>query len=894
MPQALSRSITGLLLIVLTLAMTFRSSDAQDVSRSTTTQKERFFETDIRPLLIKRCLDCHSGDESDESSLAITSRGRLLKGADFGPTILSGRSEDSVLIQVVKWTHKELRMPPNPEDRLSRDEVATLAKWIDDGAVWPASSDIGKSPTARAPERLSGKTVETDHWSFQPRRVVAPPEVDDARWSTNAIDRFLEEARQARGLTAVREADRRTLIRRVTFDLIGLPPTPAEITDFVNDSRSDEIAYSAVVDRLLQSSHYGERWGRHWLDVARYADTQGDVGDIPIPDAWQYRNWVIDALNDDMPFDRFLQAQIAGDVIAAELTATSVSSLTNDGAEADTPVTDETVRDLIVATGFVSLAQRFGNSKKDQLHLTIENTIDTLGRGVLGLTLRCSRCHDHPFDPILQTDYYGLYGIFDSTTYPWMGMSIEKSPSALAPVTADPAAKKQVDEFWKTITRYEYQINNHFRPWLKPTLDEFKQVNRDWQQATKAGSAPDKLTQQRDELLARYKGRFRELMLHGLAWLKKEKETLAENPPVKMVFAVGEGQPHDANIHRRGEPTRKGPVTPRRFLQVTDGPDAPRIEKGSGRLELARWLTKPDHPLVPRVIVNRIWQQHFGSGLVSTSDNLGVRGEKPSHPELLDWLAEQFVNQHSWSLKALHRRIVLTRTYRLSSLPDWKTDDANAGAGETDPRTADSTNTYLWRFQRRRLEAEAIRDAILTVSGQLDLSPGGPHPLLAWHKKRYGLNGPFHEEYETSKRSVYLLTQRLFDHSFLGLFDSPDTNQTTSQRTSADVAGQALFLMNSPFIRQQADAFAKRLLRERKTTPSRLDLAFTQAYGRPPDSDERARLTDFINQFSSRVVKEGVSKEGSSSDTSKGDAERRTWTAVARTILTSNEFFFVD
>lgn len=891
--MAIHRSLTGLM-IILTLAATFRPVRAADVSRSTTTQKERFFETDIRPLLIRKCLDCHSGEDSDESTLAITSRGNLLKGADFGPTILSGRSEDSVLIQAVKWTHKELHMPPEPDDRLSRDEVAALSKWIDDGAVWPASSETGESPVVSSPARLPGKTVETDHWSFQPRRLVAPPGVDDTRWSHNPIDRFLEAARQTQGLTAVHGADRQTLIRRVTFDLIGLPPTPQEIAEFVSDPRSDEDAWPAVVDRLLKSPHYGERWGRHWLDIARYADTQGDVGDIPIPDAWRYRNWVIDALNDDLPIDRFLQAQIAGDVIAAELTSASGGSLPDE--KAATSVSEETVRDLIVATGFISLAQRFGNSKEEQLHLTIENTIDTLGRGVLGLTLRCSRCHDHPFDPILQTDYYGLYGIFDSTTYPWMGMSIEKSPSALAPATADPAAKKQVDEFWKTITRYEYQINNHFRPWLKPTLDEFKLVNRQWQQATKSGSVPDKLAQQRDELLARYKGRFRDLMLHGLGWLKKEKEKLAENPPVKMVFGVGEGRPHDANIQRRGEPTRKGSVTPRRFLQVTDGPDAPRIAAGSGRLELARWLTRADHPLVPRVIVNRIWQRHFGRGLVTTSDNLGVRGEKPSHPELLDWLAEQFVNHDGWSLKAMHRRIVLTRTYRLSSLPalhaasigtpnakNARSDDA------TDPRQIDSTNSYLWRFQRRRLEAEAIRDAMLSASGQLDRSQGGPHPLPAWHKKRYSLNGPFHEEYETNKRSVYLLTQRLFDHSFLGLFDSPDTSQTTSQRTSADVAGQALFLMNSPFIRQQSDAFAERLLRERKTNRERIDFAFALAYGRPAEDEELLRLTEFIDQFSKRVISDTGNTEASN-----GDAERQTWTAVARTILTSNEFFFID
>lgn len=871
MMQVISRHLSWLVIIFSTIALS-QAVGEETTSPAKQSEQERFFENSVRPLLVQKCLDCHSGDDSDESSLAIASRENLLKGANFGPSILPGRSQDSVLIRAVKWTHKELRMPPDEDDRLSREEISTLTKWIDDGAVWPKTMLANRLPATELTKPLKGKTVETDHWSFTPRNVVLPPNVDDARWAENEIDRFLQNERRKRQLTAVREADRRTLIRRLTFDLIGLPPGPTEIKEFVADPRSNDDAWESLVDRLLASPHYGERWGRHWLDVARYADTQGDVGDIPIPDAWRYRNWVIDSLNVNMPFDTFLQAQIAGDVLAKKTAATS-----------------EEVRNLVVATGFISLSQRFGNSKKDQLHLTIENTIDTLGRGVLGLTLRCSRCHDHPFDPVLQTDYYGLYGIFNSTTYPWMGMSVEKSPSALAPATVAPNAKQLVEEFWKRITRYEYQINNHFRPWLKPTLDEFKKVNRDWQKATTAGDTANDLTKQRDELLSRHSGRFRELMLHGLAWLKKEKERLANNPPVEMVFGVGEGQPCDANVQRRGEPTRKGPVTPRRFLQVIDGPDAPRIPNGSGRIELARWLTRADHPLVPRVIVNRIWQRHFGQGLVATSDNFGIRGEQPTHPELLDWLTEQFVTRDGWSLKALHRRIVMTRSYRLASVADESPSDiSDEKSGSTNRRTdahsADPSNRYLWRFQRRRLEAEAIRDALLSVNGQLDRTPGGPHPLPAWHKKRYGLNGPFHVEYETNRRSVYLLTQRLFDHSFLGLFDPPDTSQTTSQRTSSDVAGQALFLMNSPFIRQQAKSFAERVMSERNSTTERVNFAFNLAYGRPSSDDELLQLTNFLKQFEERSVKQKR----------EVDIKRQAWTAIARTILTSNEFFFVD
>jgi hypothetical protein len=846
--------------------------------------REEFFELKIRPLLIAKCEDCHTGQPDAESELTVDSRKSLLAGGDFGPAIFPGRSADSVLIQAVKWTHKELRMPPDVGDRLSRDEIVALARWIDDGAAWPASD--AATTVVRATEPIRGRRIETNHWSFQPRRVTSPPAVADTRWSQNGIDRFVEDARRQRDLIAVNEADRHTLIRRVTFDLIGLPPTPEEVAAFVDETRPTDEAYAAVVDRLLGSPHYGERWGRHWLDVARYADTQGDVGDIPIPKAWLYRNWVIDSLNADMPFDQFLRAQVAGDVLAADALKRG-------------EIDDREARELVVATGFIALAQRYGNSKPEHLHLTIENTIDTLGRGVLGLTLRCSRCHDHPFDPVLQTDYYGLYGILDSTTYPWMGMSIEKSPSGLAPARPDPALQRQATAYWETISRHEYQINNHFRPWLKPTLDEFKQVTKKLDFARSSGEPPEntvgntsepaelrKLKQRREELLAAHDGRFRELMQHGLVWLRQEKQRLAESPPFEMVFAASEGKSHDANIQRRGEPTRPGPMVPRRFLQVVDGPDAPRIETGSGRRELAEWLTRPDHPLLPRVIVNRIWQRHFGRGLVATSDNLGVRGEKPSHPELLDWLAEQFI-QDGWSLKKLHRRMVMTRTYRLTShaIGFHPVKQSETAGSEPAPREEiDPNNVYLWRFQRRRLEAEAIRDAMLTVSGRLDRTQAQAHPFPAWHEKRYGLNGPFHVEFETNHRSVYLMTQRLFDHSFLGLFDAPDTNSTTTQRASADVAGQALFLMNSPFIHKQSEAFADRLLRERANDQQRIKFAFKLAYGRAADENEQGRFEAYIERF--RAI--------ASANADDNSVELRAWTSIARAILTSNEFFFVD
>ncbi|MBP87571.1 MAG: hypothetical protein CMJ64_12740 [Planctomycetaceae bacterium] len=819
--------------------------------------KEELFELQVRPLLVQRCGDCHSGEADAESVLSVASRRTLVDGGEYGPTIIPGRAEDSLLIQAVKRTHKELHMPPEKSDSLSNEEVAALRRWIDDGAIWPGSStEVATSTSSSVAKSSLELTIDpVEDWALQPRRIVPPPPIDEPRWASSPIDRFLEAKRRESGIQATERADRRTLIRRATFDLIGLPPTPDEIQNFVDDPDNDQLAFARVVDRLLGSQHYGERAGRLWLDVARYADTQGDVGDIPIQTAYLYRNWVIDSLNADLPFDEFLRAQIAGDILARN-------------AERDA-----TARGLTVATGFIALSRRFGNTKRDDIHLTIEDTIDTIGRGVLGLTLRCARCHDHKFDPILNTDYYGLYGIFDSTTYPWMGMSNEKSPSDLSPANPNLESSQQADEYWALITRYEYQINNHHRPWLKPTLDEFKAVSEQIDMVQKTETDPvetqlKELKRRREELLGFRGGQFRELMLHGLTWIKKEKQRRAEDPPVEFVFAVSEGKPHDAKLHRRGNPRQPGGVVARRFLQVFDGQTPPTIGSGSGRLELARWLTRPDHPLTARVLVNRIWQQHFGRGLVATPDNFGRQGSKPSHPALLDWLAETFVRD-GWSLKELHRRIMLSESYQLSS-------SAPASVTSDDPE-----NIFVARYPRRRLDTEAIRDAMLAVSGELDRSQGGAHPMPPWYQNRFSLNNPFHLEPSTNRRSVYLLTQRLFRHSILDHFDGPDRNSSTSNRRTSNVPAQALFLMNSSFVREQSEALAA-WLEVIDDDATRIASVFLSAFGREPQADELASLQDFLQQYRDAQTDAVASLPSAE------------LVALSRAILTSNEFFFID
>ncbi len=811
--------------------------------------KEEFFELNIRPLLVAKCVKCHSGDEKAKSKLAFQSRPALLAGGDYGPAIVPDRAEESLLIQAVKRTHKELHMPPKDEKALSKEEISLLMRWIKDGAVWGRSPEQFVVTKGKAADK-STSVAMAKHWSLQPRQVVKPPGVSNPDWSRSEIDRFVSKAHAAHKLRPVVIADRRTLIRRVTFDLIGLPPSPEEIDSYVHDSAPDREAFANVIDRLLASPHYGERWGRHWLDVARYADTQGDVGDFPIHTAYLYRDWVIDSLNRDMPYDEFIRRQLAGDILARK---------------EKKPVA---VKNSIIATGFIALARRFGNTKQEDMHLTIEDTLDTMGRGILGLTIRCARCHDHKFDPLLTTDYYGLYGVFESTRYPWMGASNEKSPSDLSPVKPDRESQQRVMDYFELITRYEYQINNHFRPWLKPTLDAYKNLELQIAAARKSGGELSVLEKQCKTLLEVRDGKFRELMQHGLNWIKKEKERLGKDPGMELVFAVSEKTAGDARVHLRGDPANRGEVVGRR-VPVVFGGESLTQSGGSGRLELANWIAHQDNPLTARVIVNRVWHHHFGRGLVATPDNFGVMGDAPTHPELLDWLAETFVHEDHWSLKKLHRRILLSRAWQLSCTRNERN------------LALDPDNRFLWYHPRHRLEAESIRDAILLVSERLDITPAAAHPFPPWYNKRYSLNAPFNTEYSTLRRSVYLMTQRLFRHSFLGLFDGPDTMQSTSTRGSANVPGQALYLMHSKFVHDQSLCFADRALEQKGSEEERLQWMWQRAYGRDAMKDEIYSASEHLKQR----VKVASNRE---------HLQRQAWAGIARALLTSNEFFFLD
>jgi hypothetical protein len=569
-------------------------------------------------------------------------------------------------------------------------------------------------------------------------------------WPRTPVDRFVLAALEGHGMSPSPPADRRTLLRRVTFDLTGLPPSPLEIEAFLNDSSPD--AYEKVVERLLGSPHYGERWGRHWLDVARYADTAGETADFPAPHAWRYRNYVIEAFNRDKPYDQFVREQIAGDVLARQLPP---------GAP------KERQAELITATGYLAIARRFGYDIAQDHYLTLEDTIDVLGKSILGLTVGCARCHDHKYDPVSQADYYALYGIFDSTRYPFSGCEKDKRPRDLVPLA--PSAARE------------------------------------------------------------------------------------------LAYAVAEGKPHNARLHRRGDPQNQGEEVPRRFLQFLGGQAVPP-DGGSGRLALAGWLTDPSNPLTARVIVNRVWQHHFGAGLVKTPSDFGTRGSPPSHPELLDYLVTRFVAE-GWSIKKLHRLLLLSATYGQSS--------------HTDPTrvAADPENTWLGRFPRRRLSAEEIRDAILAVSGTLDRTPGGPHPFPPEAGWSFTQHNPFTAVYDHDRRSVYLMTQRLRRHPFLALFDGADPNGSTGRRDTTTIPTQALFFLNDPFVHARSAALAERLL-PLPGDEVRLDRVYRLCLGRPPSEPEQRAAARFLAGY--------------------GAGPKETWAAWVRVLMGSNEFLYVD
>ena len=762
---------------------------------------EEFFIGRVRPVIDRSCLSCHRDEPA--GGLRLDSREALLEGGLSGPAVIPGEPDESLLIQTVRYTHDESRMPPTGE--LPAAELADLERWVRDGVAW---SDIS---VPAMPEFVIGEK-QRNHWSFRPLEVDAVlPAVQDEAWPQMAIDYYVLGKLEAKGFQPAPKADRRTLIRRVTYDLTGMPPKPDEVESFVHDP--SPRAFRKVVDRLLASPRYGERWGRHWLDVVRYADSAGDSSDYPIPQMYLYRDYVIESFNRDLPYDQFIREQIAGDVLPSE---------------------SESQRwRRIIATGYLALSRRFGVTPETDMHLTIEDTINNLGKTFLGLTTGCARCHNHKYDPISSKDYYGLYGIFASTRYPFAG-------------------SENINEQKDLVYRLpEEQIKEALTP-LRSELDPIEEEL-------------EKLQKEQVEFVERVVEDGEVLDVKRLAELKiastklslKRRALLAKGPTFETSFAVWEATPQNAKIQLRGEPKNLGEEVPRRFLEILGGQALPENCQTSGRLELAEWIADPKNPLTARVMVNRIWQHHFGKGLVATPNDFGARGAAPTHPELLDFLAAHFI-ESGWSVKTMHRMIVLSRAYQMQS--------------EGDPRNldADAANDFLWRFNRRRLSAEEIRDSILELSGALDLSSENePHPFPHSAKWTFTQHRPFQAVYESRRRSVYLMTQRFQRHPYLGMFDGADNNIGTAARMTTTTPVQALFSMNSRIVHCAADGWTRRLTALTDDDRTRVDVAHREAFGRPIAPDEWERARHYLAQSGSLD-------------------------SYLRVLLATNEFLFVD
>ncbi len=709
-----------------------------------------FFENKVRPVLANNCYKCHSTNaEKVKGGLLLDSREAVLKGGDSGPAIVPGNPEKSLLIKAVNYTDPDLQMPPKG-DKLSDQQIADLTAWVRMGAPDPrvasASQKEWKDPNAR-------------HWAWQPVKKSTVPDVKETAWIQTPVDTFIVATLSEKGMKPNALADKRALIRRAYFDLIGLPPTPGEVENFVNDRSAN--AFEKVIDQLLASPHYGERWGRHWLDTARYADTKGEIRqqreDKNYPFAWTYRDYVIRSFNEDKPYNVFVAEQLAAD----KLSTSSVN------------------RSNLAALGFLTGGERFQGMRND----IINDRIDVVTKGFLGLTVSCARCHDHKFDPIPQKDYYSLHGIFASCTEP----EIEPVISTVE----NTAEYRDYYEKRMALQREEKQLQAKF---LELRRNRNQMAIRELQREIKQNVT--KTTQLE--------------MNHPAA-------------PARAMVLEDIPRPKDSPVFIRGEAENKGPIVPRRFLEVLSGPARPEFKSGSGRVELAAAITSKNNPLTARVMINRIWLHHFGEGFVNTPDDFGTMSELPSHPELLDYLASRFMDD-GWSIKKMHKLIMMSSVYQQSS--------AN------NPRYAlvDPNNRLLWRANVRRLEFEPLRDSLLAIGGSLD-------------RTLYGRSMNLNTEPYSTRRTIYGYIDRQNPADVLVNFDFANPDMTNGKRHQTTVPQQALFFMNSPLVVESAKKLVSRSdFSALSSDEERIKFLYLSLYQRLPSSEEVHLGLDFVSQ----------------------------------------------
>jgi mono/diheme cytochrome c family protein len=821
------------------------------------------FARDVQPILNENCLKCH-GPDKQKGGIRFDRKDGAFKVGESGDTAIApgDTAQSAVLHRIVSHDPDE-QMPPKG-DRLPAASVATLEHWIAGGAPWPDNrASAGGSQTAGA-----GKNKP---WSFQPLARVTIPKVEHSAWAVTPIDRLVLAAQEAKGLHPNGEASRRTLIRRLYFDLIGLPPTPEEIDAFERDPSPS--AYERLVDKLLADPHYGERWARHWLDAARYADSNGYEEDRPRLNAYTYRDFVIRALNEDLPYDTFVQWQLAGDLLAPH------------------------DQQAVAATGFIAAAPHvrpeFINYREKDSWDELDNIVSTTGSSILGLTLGCARCHDHKFDPITAADYYHFAAFFTSTE------RIDR-----------PIDEAQGKVYQKAMAHYDQK-----------GLDRIKKEEKEWKASKRveaqkeiietlpvtAGEkvlmeAPaDKKNQRQYALLNQYasqltisdgdlrKGLNKDDLAKWIAFDQAEDAILVTRPPpIPEMLTVTEGPAKKAYLLMRGNPDQKVSETNPEFLSAFTPPSGfGFLERFSyfrkNRADLARWLTDVNHgagALAARVEMNRLWQHHFGHGIVTTPGDFGMRGDAPTNPQLLDWLAGEFIH-NGWHLKPIQKMVLMSAVYRQDDTAD------------PERLAIDPSNRYFWRRAPHRIEAEILRDDMLAVSGCLNPRFFGPaikprmNPdaiSVTNREKKYDewparvVDGP-----KTWRRSIYIFAKRSNLFPFLQLFDAPDAIGSCTRRNKTTVASQALTLLNDPFVREQAGAFASRLSTTGLSMDARVQRAFEMTLGRKPNAEESARALHFI-----------ASQTQDCPSTAKDTAELKALTDFCQGMMALNEFSYID
>ncbi len=803
---------------LLTLTLSLSAALAQD------REGIAFFEARIRPALAKYCYECHSEESGKaKGGLRVDSQHALLQGGDTGPAIVPGDLEKSLFVTAIRYEDEDFEMPP--KGKLPADVIADFEKWIAMGAPDPRT-DAAPVTVRTEIDIEAGRQF----WAFQPPNKPTTPTVINTNWPRNDIDRFVLAKMDENKLAPSPDANPRTLVRRLYFVLAGLPPSAEDVEKWTRaiGPNLDQAAVAQFVDHLLASPRFGERWGQHWLDVARYAESTGGDSNNIFPHAWRYRDYVIDSFNDDKPFDQFIREQLAGDLLP----------IANDREWADN----------LVATGFLALGQKLVGEVEDRKFFAdlVDEQIDATTRAFLGLTVSCARCHDHKTDPIPQTDYYALATIFRNTTTHYGLLRAQARQFS----TLIDATGLGLPSGRDTLTPTEFTQLRTERDAAAQKMEDLMRDIRNGEKVTRATLRRSRTKRDETE--------------HAL-----QSYDESGNPFTFVMSTQDREAKLDTRVFVRGELDKPGQLVEPGFVQVAYRGELPNFE-GSGRLQLADWIADAENPLTARVMANRVWHWLFGQGLVRSLDDFGATGEKPSHPELLDHLAIRLV-EHDWSLKELIREIVLSRTWQQSS------------RFQSSHFVIDPENRFLWRASQRRLEAEAIRDAMLVVSGNLDPNRP-PKPLLnAVGEGTVGQSvfEPEIRKIDVNHRSVYLPRVRNVLPNSLELFDAPDASNVTGARETTTVPLQALYAMNHDFVRRQAEAFAARL--EREPTKTRIEFAHLTAFGRPPTDRERRMGALFAQKY--RADERGIDNT---------ELQRKTLAAYCQALMCAAEFGVID